>query len=128
MRTNHREEAGMRSKKVRNNTGPDHDENTYVPPLACILDVFSTGDNKGHETLLNEALAAIREDREVEDGYTVSFSSNSFLTIAEWISLKRRCCHFLSFQIGFLSGDQSFSLTLWSEGHKRFSDDLLRPT
>lgn len=100
------------SKKVRDNTGPDSGENAFALPIACDLDVFSAEDNKRHETLLNEVLGAIREVREVEDGCTVSFPSNNFLTVAEWISLERQCCHFLSFQIGFFGGDQPLWLTL----------------
>jgi len=110
----------MKSRRVRNNTGSDQEENNELP-LACNLGVFSTEDSKRHETLLNESLAAIREVREVENGYTVSFSSKNLLTIADWISLERRCCHFLSFQIGFFGGDEPLWLTLSGpKGTKEF--------
>ncbi len=87
-------------------------EYTQALPIACDLDVFSAEDNKRHETFLNKALAAIQGVQEVEDGYALSFSSNDFLTIAEWISLERRCCNFLSFHMRLLGGDELFSLTV----------------
>ncbi len=83
-----------------------------MSPLACELGVFSAEDDNRHEILLNKTLAAILEVREVEDGYSVSFSSENFLTTAEWISLERRCCPFLSFQIRFSDGDDLFWVTL----------------
>ena len=100
------------SEKVGDNKGSDGEETAFPLPIACNLDVFSKEDSKRHETLLNEVLAALRIVREVEDGYAVSFSSSEFLTIAEWISLEKQCCHFLSFQIAFFGGDEPLRLTL----------------
>lgn len=109
------------SKKIRDNTGPDSEENAFALPIACELDVFSPEDNKRHETLLNAVSSAIRKVREVEDGYKVAFSSKNFLTIAEWISLERQCCRFLSFQIAFSGGDEPIWLTLSGpKGTKEF--------
>jgi len=92
--------------------GPSQEAKAHESRLACELDVFSAEENEQHKSSLNEAMAAVRDVREEKDGYIISFSSKNFLTIAEWISLERRCCHFLSFQIRFLGGDEVFWVAL----------------
>jgi hypothetical protein len=80
--------------------------------VSCDLGAFTIEENKRHRILLNKALAAIKEVKEIENGFKFSFSSENFLTIAEWISLEKRCCNFLSFQIGISGNDELFSLTI----------------
>jgi hypothetical protein len=84
-----------------------------VKPLACELGVFSDSERQRYGVLREELSAARRGAREVENGYTFRYPGDPqvFLELAEWITLERRCCPFLTFTVEFHS-DGEIELTL----------------
>ncbi len=72
-------------------------------PVACDLNVFDSEQNIKHESLLGELLANIKATHELPNGYELNLPNNGswYVKLAEWVSLERQCCPFLSFEQGF---------------------------
>ena len=70
-------------------------------PIACNLNVFDPQERKDYQTLLAELGPAIREMRELDSGYACRLppDAQSIRTAAEFITLERRCCPFLTFSL-----------------------------
>lgn len=71
--------------------------------LACQLDVFDAAERRRYESLrerLGERRLGIHE---VPDGVAIIYPGEPeiFRDAAEWITLERRCCPFLSFRLEF---------------------------
>ena len=51
---------------------------------------------------------------ETADGYVLHLhaAAPGFLKVAEWVTLERRCCPFLNFDLAWSAGDESPSLHL----------------
>jgi len=57
---------------------------------------------------------AVRESRELSDGFgfRLDETSISFSDAAEWVSLEKRCCPFLSFQMNISGAGPDYWLHL----------------
>jgi hypothetical protein len=99
-----------------------------VKPLACQLDVFDAAERRRYESL-RERLAERRLGiHEVPDGIAVVYPGEPemFRDVAEWITLERRCCPFLSFRLEFDAEPPSIRLRLvGGEDVKRFLQSQL---
>ncbi|HKV46196.1 MAG TPA: hypothetical protein VJT32_16225 [bacterium] len=80
-------------------------------PLACDLTVFDDAQRDRHRALAQRVFAACRGARELPDGFIFHFAEEwgtlptaGGVTIAEWISLERLCCPFLSLAVEFGPG------------------------
>ena len=84
------------------------------PPIACQLGALGPEERKRHAALLQELGAKMADKRETEDGFVFRLraDSNGFRDVAEWITLERRCCPFLSFELGWSAGEDSPTLRL----------------
>ena len=76
-------------------------------PLACRLDVFEAGEGARYRELRELIRASSLEVRERDDGYAVRLRPEAavFRGVAEWITLERRCCPFLSLGLAWTCDD-----------------------
>jgi hypothetical protein len=95
-----------------------------VKALACQLDVFDDAERRRrYETLRAELGERRLGIHGVPDGIVVIYPGEPelFLSVAEWITLERRCCPFLSFSLEFDADPPSIRLRLvGGEDVKRF--------
>jgi hypothetical protein len=88
-------------------------------------EALATTDRDRHEQLSRKLREARVETAELLDGFEFRLRSEivSLVDLAEWISLERRCCPFLQFEVNFPRRDGviSWGLTLRGrEGVKHF--------
>jgi len=81
--------------------------------LACNLNAIPTEARPRYNELVKQLRSAIENRTELSDGYAYTLDSNtmSLVDLAEWITLERNCCPFLTFQIA-VTADASPQLTL----------------
>lgn len=84
------------------------------PPIACNLGALDTEEQKRRADLADQLQNSVREILSRTDGFTLRFSANDLVLfqIAEFVSLERRCCPFLNFQISLNEGDDAIELRL----------------
>jgi hypothetical protein len=85
----------IRQEKKMNENGANES------PIACNLNALDRGQRQRHQSLTVQLRAATQETRELPDGYSFGLPSDE-MTIqrtAEWITLERRCCPFISFEL-----------------------------
>ncbi len=68
-------------------------------PIACDLAALDSAQRERHRSLLTELHSALQEIRELPDGYAFKFPSGMCVPAAEFISLERLCCPFVSFAL-----------------------------
>ena len=69
--------------------------------LACNLQAISAAQRPRYNDLVSRLRSAMRDRRELPDGYTYSLDS-AIITepeLSEWIGMERLCCPFLMFQL-----------------------------
>ena len=87
-------------------------------PLQCHLNVFNADEQQRYAAVRAAMKRAARETRELPDGYAVRLLDDPivFKDVAEWITLERRCCPFLSLGLTWSEDDAVWlSLTGGSE-------------
>ena len=92
-------------------------------PLACSLTAMSAAEREHHKELSAELHAAVKEIRELPNGYGFRLSGErrSLAILSEWVSLERLCCPFFTFQIEAGSEAQPIWLRMnGREGVKQF--------
>ena len=92
-------------------------------PIACNMKALDRGQRLRHQSLTAQLRSAAQETRELADGYSFRLPSDeaTIQKTAEWITLERRCCPFISFglEVGREGGPLWLSLT-GREGVKAF--------
>ncbi len=78
------------------------------PVFFCNLSAISPAQRPHYSQLVKKIRAAVRKRTEVREGYEFMLDSRAveLVEIAEWISLERLCCPFLTLEIS-TSGKQS---------------------
>jgi hypothetical protein len=81
-------------------------------PIACNIAVISAVDRPRHNDLIKRLRLAVEDQSELPDGYTYKLNTKKITLpeVAEWITMERLCCPFLTFQLD-VKGDAS-QLTL----------------
>jgi hypothetical protein len=71
------------------------------PSFVCKLYAMSAAQRARHSELAARLADAVSERRELADGYAlrVAVEKIDLAAAAEWITLERRCCPFLRFQL-----------------------------
>jgi len=96
--------------------------------LACQMGVFEAAERRRYDAL-REGLSRRRLGiHELPDGIAVLYPGEPeiFRDVAEWITLERRCCPFLSFSLEFDAAPPSIRLRLvGGEDVKRFLQSQL---
>jgi hypothetical protein len=77
-----------------------------VPALVCRIDALKREARARHEVLLKKIAASAQRTTESDDGFVIEIDSSrmNLQEIAEWISMERRCCDFLTFALEIPSG------------------------
>lgn len=92
-------------------------------PFACSMTALSASERAHHKELSAELHAAVKEIRELPNGYAFRLSGErrSLAMLSEWVSLERLCCPFFIFQIEAASESQPVWLRMTGrEGVKLF--------
>ena len=100
-----------------------------MKPLACQLDVFDHAERRRYETLRERLGERRLGTHELPDGIAILYPGEPdvFLSAAEWITLERRCCPFVSFSLEFDADSPSIRLRLvGGEDVKRFLQSQLK--
>ena len=89
----------------------------------CDLTAMDAGQRKHHRELSARLRAAVKEVRELADGYGFRFAAeaDNITLVAEWVSLERLCCPFFAFQLEVGGQDRPLWLHITGrEGVKPF--------
>jgi hypothetical protein len=78
-------------------------EQTSDLPVACNLSALDAEQNRRHDALVSELFNNFQSTRELANGYEFSLPGEDkwYLKLAEWVTLERQCCSFLTFEQGF---------------------------
>jgi hypothetical protein len=82
-------------------------DSTAPPVFACNLKAISTTQRPRYNDLMKRLRSATLDRRELSDDYAFKLDSKaiSLPEVAEWVSMERLCCPFLTLQLS-ASGDQ----------------------
>ena len=71
------------------------------PILACNIQAIGAVQRPRYHDLVSRLRAAIRDRRELPDGYEYSLDSAKIKLpeVSEWIAMEQLCCPFLIFQV-----------------------------
>jgi hypothetical protein len=85
-----------------------------TPILACNLTAIDDADRPRYNELVKRIRAAMRDRREIPDGYvfTLDHGAVALPEAAEWISMERLCCPFLTLQLSASGTHSHWLLTL----------------
>ena len=93
--------------------------------LACDLSAISATDRPRYSDLVTRVRVAIQGRTEILDGYVFKLDSQAINLpeVAEWISMERLCCPFLTLQLSASGNQKHWVLTLTGpEGVKTLLD------
>lgn len=93
------------------------------------MDVFDAAERQRYETLREQLGRRRLGTQQLPDGIAVVYPGERdvFLDVAEWITLERRCCPFLSFSLEFAADSPSIRLRLvGGDDVKRFLQSQLK--
>jgi hypothetical protein len=84
------------------------------PPIACKLGALSPAEREQHAALLRLLGTMTEKTSETADGYVLHLHADTagFMKVAEWITLERRCCPFLNFDLTWSAGNDGPALQL----------------
>lgn len=79
-----------------------------APPIACRPAALDTTQRRRQQELLDEVRRRTLATRELPDGFALVMPPEPalFVDLAEWISLERRCCPFLSIALEWSTADE----------------------
>ena len=101
-------------------------------PLACNMKAFTAGQRAEWRQRLDEIMSSVTAVRDLPDGYSfeIDIRKTTFLDVARWIELERKCCPFFVFEIGMrgetgsiwlnLRGRQGVKAFIAADMHKLF--------
>ncbi len=71
------------------------------PPIACQLKALDAEQRERQQELLGIVRGKIRKTVELPDGFALQVPTDhaTFMEVAEWVSLERRCCAFAEFAL-----------------------------
>ena len=95
--------------------------------MVCVLGALGPGEQRRQRTVGQDLLASVRETRELKDGYAMRFPAESEIIrlVAEFITLERQCCPFLSFELEVASGGAVWLRLRGGDGVKTFLENEL---
>jgi hypothetical protein len=99
-------------------------------PIVCRLDAFGPRERERHAELSREVRARVLEVGELERGLSFVFAEDPVFSrrLIEWITLERRCCPFLEFELRLGDAREPVVLCLTgAEGVKEFLASELSP-
>jgi hypothetical protein len=90
------------------------------PPIACQLKSLDATERIRQKELLGIVRGKILKTVELDRGFALKLPSNhaTFLELAEWVSLERRCCAFADFTIEWRLDDSVWVRVVGGTGAK----------
>jgi len=104
-------------------TRTTHDE--AFPVIACNLEALDTAARSRYKDLVKRLRDAILDRSELPNGYAFRLEGIAITLpeVAEWMSMERLCCQFLSLQLSALGNQADWLLNLTGpEGVKTILD------
>jgi hypothetical protein len=70
-------------------------------PIACVMTALNAAQRERQQILLKQLHDGTEEIRELQDGFAFRFPAQaaSVIAAAEWITIERLCCPFLTFSL-----------------------------
>ena len=99
--------------------------------IACALNVFDEDEEKRHLSLSLTVRSSCVRVQELSDGFAFQYPADPalYLRLAEWVTLERKCCSFLTFDLEFGRGGGPIWLRLTGrEGAKGFLRSYMNPS
>jgi hypothetical protein len=83
-------------------------------PIVCRMDALTKEERVRRAELFSRLAAAVHKIEELPGGFQLMLSQdqNIWMTAAEFITLERRCCPFLSFLLEIEAEDGPMSLSI----------------
>jgi hypothetical protein len=83
------------------------------PPIACQLKALDAEQRQRQKELLGVVRGKIQQTLELPDGFALQMPNDhvTFMEVAEWVSLERRCCAFAEFLLE-MRGDDTVWVTV----------------
>jgi hypothetical protein len=85
-----------------------------VKPIACILSALTDEEDARRRDLARELARQVVGASDLAEGrrYDLGPAVPAWLAAAELVTLERRCCPFLTFELSAVSGDSCFALAV----------------
>ena len=89
-------------------------------PLACNSKAISAARRPRYNDLIKRLRIAVQDRSELADGYTYRLDTKKITLpeVAEWITMERLCCPFLTFQLDVRGNGDSWLTMRGPEGAK----------
>lgn len=89
-------------------------QDSAAPLFACNLKAINAAGRPRYNELVKRVRGAMRGRSEISNGYAFKLDSTAvtLLEAAEWISMERMCCPFLTLQISASGNQPHWLLTL----------------
>jgi hypothetical protein len=89
-------------------------QNDVSPVLACNLKAIRAAERPRYNDLMKRIRGAIRGRKELPDGYAFELDAKVIRLpeVAEWISMERLCCPFLTLQLSASGSHPQWRLRL----------------
>ncbi len=89
-------------------------DSSNTAPIACRPNALTREERERSRELRQALASATTETRGVVNGFVYQYRDDpdTFRRAAEWITLERRCCPFLSFDLRWNHGDVPPSLSI----------------
>ena len=86
----------------------------HAPVFTCNLKAISLARRPHYNDLFKRLLAAVRGRNEILNGYALNLDAKAITLseVAEWISLERLCCPFLTLTLKASGNQPDWTLTL----------------
>jgi hypothetical protein len=98
-------------------------------PIACDLTAIPAEQREQHQATAEQIFGAVRETRELPNGYAFRLEPDMWLKAAEFIANERLCCPFFSFTLELEPGGGPLWLKLaGGEGVKQFIQAEVLPS
>ena len=95
--------------------------------IACDLTALDAAERSRHEALSRRLRSSVLEVKETDAGFEFigPFRTDEFVSAAEWVTLERRCCPWIDFELRLGGRADRFSVVLKAEGRaKEFMKSL----
>jgi hypothetical protein len=85
-----------------------------APAIACNLKAIAPAERPRYDQLTKSLRNAVRDRSELAEGYVYKLQGEAIKLneVAEWISMERLCCPFLTFQLSVAGKETDWRLSL----------------
>jgi hypothetical protein len=92
------------------------------PPIACRANALDKAQRQRQQALLEKVRRTAVGKHDLPDGLALSFPGEAatFMELAEWVSLERRCCPFMEFALEWRQDDTVSVRLTGQPGTKEF--------